>query len=189
MKTCTDKPIVIPPELQARIDATQAKQAAEDKIGLQAAGTTLPGPMADVWTVKPDIKEGPYTIRRFVDGDFIRLAQMGHPLDSFTAIGRWLENPNPSGPDAWVLNWMMTNPVSLVKEFLQGPNGVAVIRGQAEEDFSGLDGMQLAYIMRAIVKQIAVYIGGRVDYEPTPREGTDASPPPSLAPSLTVSAG
>lgn len=169
--------IKLTPELAAKIAETQAGQAADDKAGLQAATSALPGPLKDVWALQPDIKEGPYTIRRFVDGDFIRLAAFNHKLSSFSAVGEWLENPEPSGKDAWLLNWMMTRSTAAVKEAITaGPEKVIAA---AEAEFSELSGMQLAMIMRAIVSQLAVYLGTRVEYKPaeTAANGEAASPP------------
>jgi hypothetical protein len=171
------KPLNIPPEIAEKMRGTLATQAADDKAGLQAATSALPGPLKDVWALQPDIEEGPYKIRRFVDGDFIRLAAFGHKLNSFSAVGEWLEKPEPSGKDAWLLNWMMTRSTADVKlAIAAGPEKVIAA---AEAEFSELSGMQLAMIMRAIVSQLAVYLGTRVEYKPaeTAANGEAASPP------------
>ena len=172
--------IVITPELQAKIAATQAQQADADKIGLKAAGTTLPGPARDVWCDVPDIKEGPFTIRRLRDGDFVRLAQLGHPLNSFNAIGAWLKEPQPSGKEAWMLNWLMSRPVAEVKAIIA--KGRDAVEAQAEEQFSELDGYQLAHLMYAVVKQISIYMGAKVDYEQVQTGEAGSSPPPLSQP-------
>ncbi len=172
--------ITISPELAAKIAATQAQQAEADKIGTLAASAAVPGPMREVWCIVPDIKEGPFTIRRFRDGDFIRLAQLGHPLENFTAIAKWLSDPKPSGPEAWLLNWLMTTPIEEVKKEMQA--GVESVRAKAEAVFSELDGYQLAHVMRGIVKQLTIYMGARVDYEPVPTSEAAASPPPLSQP-------
>ena len=172
-----DAPIIIPESVKAGVAATIAAQAQADKAGLQAANSALPGPLKDVWALQPDIQEGPYKIRRFVDGDFIRLAAFGHKLNSFSAVAAWLETPEPSGKDAWLLNWMMTRSTAAVKEAIAaGPEKVIAA---AEAEFSELSGMQLAMIMRAIVSQLAVYLGTRVEYKPaeTAANGEAASPP------------
>jgi hypothetical protein len=181
-------PIIIPAHIQAQIAKTQAEQAADDKIGLQAAGTTLPGPLLDIWAAVPDIIVGPFKVRRFVDGDFIRLSQLKHPLNSFSAIGAWLQDPQPSGEASWLLNWVMTHPMPEVKEKIKA--GLEAVKESADTEFSELSGMQLALIMRAIVQQLSIYMGAKLEYEPVPTEtAADASPPPSSQQSQTVSAG
>jgi DNA polymerase elongation subunit (family B) len=88
-----------------------------------------------------------------------------------------LEKPEPSGKDAWLLNWMMTRSTADVKlAIAAGPEKVIAA---AEAEFSELSGMQLAMIMRAIVSQLAVYLGTRVEYKPaeTAANGEAASPP------------
>ena len=179
----SDSPqIVINEEVLKGIAETQARQAEEDKDGLKAATSALPGPLKDVWALVPDIQEGPYKIRRFVDGDFVRLAAFGHKLSSFSAVGDWLQNPEPSGKDAWLLNWMMTRSTKQVKEAITtGPEKVIAA---AEEEFSELSGIQLAMIMRAVVKQLSIYLGTRVEYKPaeTAANGEVSSPPSSSQP-------
>ncbi len=183
METETFKPLNIPPEIAAKMAQTQQEEARDDKAGMQAATAALPGPLRDVWALAPDITEGPYKIRRFVDGDFVRLAAFGHKLNSFSAVGAWLETPEPSGKDAWLLNWMLTRSTAEVKAFISTGGKVAV-EDAAESEFSELSGMQLAMIMRAIVTQLAVYLGTRVEYKPaeTAANGEATSPPPLSQP-------
>ena len=173
-------PPTIPASVQAKIVETQKQQAEDDKLGMEAATSTLPGPLKDVWALVPDIQVGPFKVRRFVDGDFIRLAAFDHKLNSFSAVSAWLENPEPSGKEAWLLNWMLTRPTKEVKEAIK--SGPEKVREQAEEVFSELGGMQLALIMRAIVEQLAVYLGTRVEYKPAVEGEGDASPPPLSQP-------
>lgn len=166
--------LTIPPETQAKIDATQAGQREDDRLGLRAATAALPGPLLDVWALAPDKEVGPFKIRRFVDGDFITLAQMGHKLNSFSAINDWLQTPEPSGPQAWLLNWMMTHTRAEVKEAVKNPKQIVA---DAETMCEDLSGMQLALIMKAIVEQLSVYLGMRVEYKPNPVEGEKSDPP------------
>jgi hypothetical protein len=176
-----------PQEAQAAIGMTVKKQQADDKIGLQAATAALPGPLKDVWALVPDIQVGPFKVRRFVDGDFIRLAAFDHKLNSFTAVSAWLENPEPSGKEAWLLNWMLTRPTMEVKDAIKA--GPEKVRELAENEFSELSGMQLALIMRAIVEQLATYLGTHIEYKPATEGEADASPPASSQPLRTDSAG
>lgn len=167
----------IPQQLKERISATQAQQAADDALGVRAATATLPGPLLDVWAPVPDIEVGPYKVRRLVDGDFVRLAALGHKLNSFTAVSEWLTSPEPSGPEAWLLNWMMTRPVAEVKAAMT--EGPAAVRAKAEAAFDDASGIQLALVMKAIVEQLAIYLGTRIEYKPNQVEGENSSPPPS----------
>ena len=178
--------ITVPPELMEKINQTQADQAEADKIGLQAAGAVRPGAVREAWVTVPDIKEGPFTIRRFKDGDFKRLDEMGHPLNNQKAMYEWAQNPVASGPDCWLLLWMLTRPVAVVKEKMI--TGKDKVLAEAEEIFSDLDGIQLAVLSGKVGIQMATYLGAQLSYESLPQEG-QPSPPPLSQPPLTDSAG
>jgi hypothetical protein len=175
--TATGAPVNIPPELAAKMAATVISQAEDDKAGLVAATTTLPGPLMDVWALHPDIEEGPYKIRKFTIGDFKRLAALGHKLNSFTAVGEWLSDPDPFNDDAMILNWMMTHSIEQVKETItQGRDKILKL---GEEEFGELDGLKLAMIMRAIAMQLAKCLDVKLEYKAaeTPANGEVSSPP------------
>ncbi len=162
-------------EAQAAIGKTVKEQQADDEIGLQAATAALPGPLKDVWALAPDIEVGPFIVRRFVDGDFKRLAGFNHKLSSFSAVKEWMEKWDPLGEEAWLLDWMMTRPTKEVKESIKaGPDKV---RELAEDEFGELTGVQLIEVMKAITEQLAVYLGTHIEFKPAVEGEADASPP------------
>lgn len=167
----------------AEMEATRQQQAQDDQLGIKAAGTTLPGALRAVWAAVPDIEEGPYKVRRFVDADFVRLCQLGHPLDSFGAMQKWMENPTITGPDAYNIIWLMTTDVFMVKQAIA--SGVDKVKEAATEKFSELQGLELAVLIRAIATQLARYMGAKLEYAPLPTEG-QAGPPPLSQPPVTV---
>ena len=170
-----DKQVVIPPEVLAKIAATQAAQAKEDDIGKLAAAAVRPGAVREAWVTVPDLKEGPYTIRRLRDGDLKRLDELGHPINSQKAIHEWAAAPVSSGPDAWLLIWMFTRPIPEVKAAMT--QGKDVVLNKADEEFSELDGLQLALLTAKIGLQFATYLGAQLNYEALPQEGQPSPPP------------
>jgi len=175
--------IVITPELQAKIAATQAEQGRADELGKLAASAVRPGAVREAWVTVPELKEGPYTIRRVRDGDLKRLDELGHPVNSQKAMHEWANNPVSSGPEAWLLIWMFTRPIPEVKSaMIQGKD---IVVQKAEDEFSELDGLQLALLSAKIGLQFAAYLGAQLDYEALPQEG-QPSPPPLSQPPLTV---
>src|SRR5580692_7653803 len=111
---------------------TQAAQAQEDQAGAEAASEATPGQMREAFSAVPDIKVGPFTVRRFRDGDFISLEHLGHPMKNFRSVTDESYKFEPSGMDAWTLCWVMTRPAKEVKEAL-ATGGVDVAKTLAEE--------------------------------------------------------
>ena len=171
------QPIKLSPEVLAGIAATQAQQAEDDKAGLVAATTTLPGPLKDVWEVSPSIQEGPYTVRKFTIGDFKRLAALGHRLNSFSAFSAWLDEPEPFDDDAKILDWIMTRSVEEVAATI--PQGRDKILELAELEFGELSGGQLIMLMRTIVIQLAKCLEVKLQYKPAETANGEATSPPS----------
>jgi hypothetical protein len=143
-------------------------QEPQDEAAEQA-GTSSPGSIREVFAPVPDIEVGPYKVRRFVDADFMRLDQLGHPLNGLRAFWTWTENPTISGPDAYNIIWLMTTDVPTAKAAITA--GVDTVKAAAEEKFCELGGPELASLVCAIAFQLSRYFGGRLDYEPLPGEG------------------
>ena len=174
--------INIPPEVQAGIAATVAKQAQEDAIGFQAAGSALPGPTRDVWSPVPEIPVGPeLKVRRFVDGDFLLLDSLGHPLKSFQAMAQGGYKFPSTGPECWLLSWVMTRARKESKEL--AAQGLDKVKATAEAFFEEFSAGQLAEITAAILKQIEIYASMHRAYEEAKTEGSNGSPPSSSGPS------
>jgi len=173
-------PIVVPPALAAKIIETQQSQAAADQIGIEASGKTLPGKLRDAFVLVPDIPVGPangsalYHVRAFKDGDFLRLAQLGHSLDGFAKAQQWMTDPPISGQDAYTIIWLMTRPIPVVKAKIT--EGKEAILKAAADEFDELGGLELARLIGAVVVQLSQYMGAKLDYEAIIKEG-DPSPP------------
>lgn len=171
--------IVIPPHIQAAIAKTIEGQKAEDAIGLAAATTALPGALRDVWTPAPDISVGKYSVRRFVDRDFMHLSFFGHPLNRFTALADGSYKFEPSGELAWQLCWLLTRPNADVKSAFK--IGVENAKNLADAEFGEFGIFALAEIMGAIAKQMEIYASAHLDMKPNNPEGKDDASPPSLS--------
>lgn len=171
------KPI-IPPEIEAKIAATVEAQKGEDKVGNIAVTAATPGPVRDIWAPVPSVTVGPFTVRRFVDRDFILLDALDHPLKSLSALADAAYDFEPSGRLAWVLCWLMTRPVAEARAvFSQG--GRAAAEAQAEETFGELDVPQIAALLKGIAKQLGVYASAHLDLKDAEVEGEKCPNPPS----------
>lgn len=133
-------------------------QKAQDEAEGQAAATPSPGESRDVFATAPDIKVGPYSVRRFVDGDFVSLASIGHPLNGIKAIAD--EDAGykfvPTGKDCWTLCWIMTRPRKESKALLKSA-GKEGVEDAASDEFGDLPIQALYNLMVAILKQINIY--------------------------------
>lgn len=127
-------------------------QEPQDASEGQAAAKSLTERLRKAWVPVPNVGVGPYMVRRFVDADFKRLAQLGHPLNSISAIQAWRDNPTITGPDAYNLIWLMTRPVPQVNSVLTA--GPEATKTAAEEEFSELGGLELARLTIAIGSQL-----------------------------------
>lgn len=171
----------ITPEIQKKIDATQAQQRKDDEVGLQAATSALPGPLRAAFSSIPEIKVGPFTVRRFVDGDFITLSELGHPLSSFAAAAEATYKFEPTGEQSWQMCWLMTRPRSEVKAKMK--HGIEV----AKEDASNVIGdeltpLEIGALLEAVVKQMLVYSGAHLQLEVKAEDENGDSPPPMSQP-------
>lgn len=170
--------IKIPADVQARINQTVRQQQQDDKIGLTAATTATPGPLRDVWAAVPGITVGPFSVRRFTDRDFIWLAQLGHPLKSFSAVVDKSYDFNPSGEHAHQLCWLLATSKEDVKAAFK--QGVDVAKEAAASVVGDLDIHGIGALMGAVVKQLTVYSSTHLEYEPANPKGDEHSGPPSL---------
>jgi len=165
----------IPPHIIAAMARQDAEQAKEDSAGIQAATATLPGPMLAMFSPSPSISVGPYSVRRFVDRDFILLSALDHPLKSVSEIESYPFHP--TGEHAWQLCWLLTRDVKVAK--LAFKNGVAAVKELASDEFGDYSFHEIAAITKAILEQIRIYGSARLDYKPasTGAEGENSSPP------------
>jgi hypothetical protein len=152
-------------------------QKAQDKAEGQAAATPSPGESRDVFVPAPDIEVGPFKVRRFVDGDFVALSGIGHPLNHIAAIADGSYKFVPTGKDCWILCWIMTRPRSVSKEKIK-TSGIAGIEEEASDEFGDLPIFALNKLMVAILKQINIYIEAHLEYEPN-KKGEQSSSTPS----------
>lgn len=165
----------ITPDLQAKIASTQAEQRKADEIGGQAATEALPGPLRQAFSSVPAIVVGPFSVRRFVDGDFITLSEIGHPLSSFERAMNGSYKGEPVGEHAWQICWLMTRPRADVRAAMK--NGAAFAKEEAAKLFGDeFTPIELAEIMQAIIKQMLIYSGAHLQLEQK-TEGENSSPP------------
>ena len=172
-----NNPIVIPPEIQAKIDETQKKQSGDDAIGEQAAGKSLPGALREAFVEVKEIPVGPYKIRRFANADFKRLAQIGHPLNGLSELRKWLDNPDVSSNDCYNLLWIMTRPVEEVKSAIA--KGVDELKAAAEKEFDEYGILELSRLTAAVAVQLSRSMGANLEYKSVLPEGHDSPPPAS----------
>lgn len=170
-----------PQEAQKKIAATQKQQQADDLIGMKATTATLPGPLRDVFSPSPEIKVGPYSVRRFVDGDFVSLAATGHPLNHISAIADGSYKFIPTGKDCWILLWILTRPRKESKELFK-TGGREGVEEAASDEFGDLPIGALNELMIAVLKQINLYGETHLEYEPKAEDEKSQNPP--LSPPL-----
>lgn len=167
-------------EAEKKIAETVAQQAIEDEAGLKAASATLPGPLRDVFSPAPDIAAGPYKVRRFVDGDFVALAALGHPLNGFKAVADGSYGFEPSGQDCWTLCWLLTRPRKESKALFR-EKGAAAVKDAAEDEFGEHSILALSKVMEAVAQQMTTYASANLEMQPRKTEGENGSNPPSAA--------
>jgi hypothetical protein len=172
-----NEPIALPPEIQAAISKTVEQQAAQDAVGLKAATTALPGPLRDVFAPAPDLKVNEqFTVRRFVDRDFVFLAALGHPLNRFTAMADGSYKFEPSGELAWQLCWLLTRPVADIKAAFKA-GGAENVKELAADVFGELGIHAISKVMETIARQMTIYASAHLEYEPVSTEGENRNPP------------
>ena len=174
------KPIIAP-EIEAKIAATVEAQKADDGVGNIAVTAAVPGPVRDIWAPKPSIAVGPFTVRRFVDRDFIILDALQHPLKSLSALADQTYNFEPSGREAWDICWLMTRPVAEVKEVFR-TGGRESAQSMAEETFGDLDVPQIAALLAAVARQLGIYASAHIELKDNEPEGENSPNPPSSQP-------
>ena len=166
-------------EAEAKAALTQAAQAADDKAGNMALTATLPGPLLDVFSPAPDIKVGPFTVRRFVNRDFVMLSQLGHPLKRLSALADGSYNFDPSDEPAWQLCWLLTQPIEYAKDKMKD---VAAAKEDVATIFGEMTVQATTQVIKAIIRQLEVYASARVDFEPNETGGDEGKSPPPLSP-------
>ena len=142
-----------------------ANQKLEDLAAVRAAATAKPGPLADIWSLAPNIKVGQFSIRPFYDLDFEFFQELDHPFAAF-AMGNAdaIEGFIPRGPDAWQLIWVMTRPVADVEAVFQS-EGAEGVKLAAKREFGVYRLGALAALSEAVMKQLAVYASSVAGYE------------------------
>jgi hypothetical protein len=170
-----------PAEANKRIAETIARQRAEDDAGAQAiVGSPAPGPMREAFSPCPNIVVGRYEVRRVRDGDFYTLEALGHPLKRWSAINDGSYDCEPTGPQCWQVLWILTREAYEVRDEMRVDGGKS-LKEKAEYEFAEYGLLELGQLMMAVAKQLGVYAGAVVEYEPKPvpgAEGEKSSDPP-----------
>jgi hypothetical protein len=141
--------------IESKIAETVARQDMEDKVGMMAATTPLPGPLADAFAPQPDIVIGPFKVRPFYDADFEFLSWLEHPLHRFMLKGEG-EDFVPRGPMAWELCWLMTRPIEEVEKIFAA-GGRKAVSEAARGVMGRLQIAALTALCDAAIRQMTVY--------------------------------
>ena len=109
-----------------------------------------------MFSPSPDIKVGPYTVRRFVDRDFLFLSKLGHPLKRFVAMADNSYNFEPSGEQAWQICYILTRPIAETKALFKS-GGPEAVKEAAADTFGELPIFAIGMVMAAVCKQMTLY--------------------------------
>lgn len=142
------------PEIEKRTNQIIQEAAARDEAGRRAAVEPLPGPSRKAFSIDPDIVVGDYTVRPACDFDLNLLSQLNSKFYDFFMKGGDTDTL-PTGPDAWELCYVMTRPAREVAQTLK-KSKVSGLKQAAEDEFSFYQLRDLAQIVVAAVKQIAL---------------------------------
>ena len=150
------------PELDALTDKILSEQSLTDAAGKQAAAEPLPGPARQAFSVSPDIRVGPYTVRAARDRDIKTLSQLGNCYYQFVMTGD--EALVKTGQDAYELCWVMTRPARDVKAFTE-KQGLDALRKAADDEFGDLATGDLMQIVAAAARQLALSCSTVVEHK------------------------
>lgn len=177
-------------ELHQHILDAQAAQDAKDDVTRQAAKRPLPGNARKIFSITPDIKVGPWTVRPFYDGDFDILESLDHPLLRWMSdkdIESRLKHYKMRGLAAWQLLWLMTTPIGEIEELYDAGTLSEELKVRPLKTFRRIQQPELQELHAAIFDQVSVYWGAASTYgKDAAKEGGD---PPSSGQPSTESAG
>lgn len=144
----------------------------------RAAATPMPGALREAFATVQDIKVGPYSFRPLTDWDVEVVQEQKHPLhEYFTQAFRGKE-PNVEfpirGPAVWWFLWLLSVPARQAYEAVRAGTD----KDAAREGFAMLAFLELQTCMEACMRQVGVYFGTVVAYEPAKVEGESPPPPP-----------
>ena len=155
------------------------KEKAESEAANRAAIIPLPGPLAEAFSLTPDIEVGKWKVRPFYDVDLELLSHVKHPLCDYLMAG--LEGKEcetqyiPRGPKAWLAAWIFTRSPEEAEEGII--DGTAEAKAKAE--FGKCQLRALVELNSAIVRQCSGYSQTMIAYAPAKTEGEgEKSPPP-----------
>lgn len=166
-------------EAEKYLAAKIQQEKQESSAANRAAIIPLPGPLADAFSLHPDIIVGNWKVRPFYDVDVELLAAVKHPLYEYLLAG--LEGREcdakyvPRGPKAWLAAWIFTRePEEAEKGIIDGS-----AEAKAKAEFGKLQLRALVDLNSAIVKQCSRYSETMIAYAPekTTEEGEQSAPP------------
>ena len=170
-------------EIQAKIEL----QAVEDMAGRRALAEPFPGALADTFSLAPNIKVGPFEVRRFRDGDFKLLNALKNPFHDFMLACMLGDKEGvknimkPTGQPMWDLAYIFTKPAKEVAEEIKS-HGVAAVQASAEEKFSEFRYAALTELLMAIIEQAMIYSTANISYKDgEEKEGEAGSENPPLS--------
>ena len=174
----------MPPQVSPTALAQKLKEQADaDAKGLEASATILPGPTRAAFSMVPDIKVGPYKVRRFLDGDLDTLASMEHPFGKIiekrmAGIDDDSTNWLPRGKWGWILCWMMTRDIDEVDKVI-ADGGIEAVTEAAKKEFRKSTFGDIGAIALAVIEQFNIYQAPIIGYGPSDEkdEGEKSRPP------------
>ena len=132
-------------------DTTEKREASA-----RAAATPLPGPLADAFSLHPDIKVGDYSVRAFCEADFEYLQALEHPMvEMLISLFSGKEPKSDyfaSGQKAWELCYLLTQSIDDLDE--QFKSGVKSVKDAAKKEFSKMPFGAPSAIHAAALKQV-----------------------------------
>lgn len=144
---------LLDPKLDQQTQEIAKHQAIEDSAGKVAALNPLPGPTRKAFSLEPEIKIGPYSVRPACDFDLNLLAQLNNKFHSLFMAGGG--DDLPSGPSAWELCWIMTRPARDVSEYVKkNGKGLNGLKESAAEEFQFLQLRDITQLVTACIRQI-----------------------------------
>lgn len=162
------------PEFQERLKAHALLMDA----AARANTIPLPGPLADAFSVAPEIKVGKYTVRPFYDADFEFLQTLNHPLHELmieSQAGGKIDSSKQKRSSVWELFYIFTHEINDVDAlFCQGEEGIKTLKAEARKEFSRLQGPAVVALDAAIGRQMERYWSPCIKYDEAP-DGEEAN--------------
>lgn len=161
------------PAIAAKISETVERREASER----AAATPLPGPLADAFSIAPEIKVGNYKVRAFLECDFEFLKALEHPLYEIL-IDLWQNTKTathdffPRGQHGWEICYLFTHAADEVEALLKA--GAQAFKDAAKKEFGRMPTAAIAALNKAANQQCLIAFSTTINYgaSESPDEGS-----------------